>query len=145
MTRNQWLMTLVGVLILGGGGYGACAMSGGTESDVAGVQIDPGDMPGAGVVTGEGPQVEMPDAGRALPELPVGEEPPNQIDDPAVQAATETAQSCSENRPCPVGERCCFPAGTCVPADCTDCCDGLMNAPGDPPRVIPDPPRPDER
>jgi hypothetical protein len=141
MTRKQWLLLTAGAIVLGGGGFGACALSTTADGEAAGLHVSSHDVP-ATVDPGGDPEIRMPDAGPRFDGVPVPDEdvPPNARHD-ALELA-DTARACGESRPCPVGQRCCYPVATCVPADCIGCCEALMNPPVEAPRVIPDGPPP---
>jgi len=134
MSKKSWILTVAGVLILGGGGYGACALATGPDASdgegvVGGVVMEPGDAPDDDVVPGEtlpygldaGSSMDVPD------EAPPGQDLP--------EAEAEETVECGEGT-CAPGEACCYPVGTCYPADCEDCCDQLVRR--DPPEPPPE-------
>jgi hypothetical protein len=134
MGRKTWLILVVAILLLGGGGYGACVAA--TGSDEALTMPDPVTDP-----PGHDP-VAIPDAGRLAVEAPVPGTPA--IPGVGVEAPEGFvgAARCGENT-CAEGERCCYPSGTCYPIECQDCCDAERNLPTPDLRVTPEPgPRP---
>lgn len=157
MENRIWILTLAVVLALGGG-LGACvAMGDGGVGEALTAEIPdspsivfPGDddpvyvpdggmepgfeMPGMEMDVPVEPEVEL--EREAVMEMPENEEAT--AGDPQVEYdyAAEAARICGENI-CGDGERCCYPAGICIPTDCQDCCDQLVDPPTDPPRLVP--------
>jgi hypothetical protein len=157
MERRRWIITVAAILLLGGGGYGACALGAdevGGQGTYAKGGVDAGtpvppdmpEVPMPGIETPgypEHPGMQPPEG--ELPEVPVEENTPPTDFGHAQIIPTGAGEQCgSIGQTCPAGEACCYPTGHCYPADCQDCCAAILHPPGEPPRITPGGPGPDE-